>query len=328
MAGRIALRTALNALLAAVLLLAASRVLGAWPPGALHWVAIAVALALVSALCWAPPLWRISHAIARLQKSVSRIASGHLEERTPPGNGELAPLGRSIDRMTQRFDGILKDQKRFLGDVAHELNAPLARIQFALGVIEETIGEEHQADVKALHDEIQEMSTLVNELSSFSRVSFESGSAPLAAVNLRSAAQRASDRENIPIEIAVDPGLTAMGHEVYLIRALSNLLRNARRYAGEAGPIEVRAQRHEGLVELIVADHGPGLPESKLEQVFEPFYRLDPSRTTSTGGKGLGLAIVKSCVDVCRGAVFCRNREPSGLEVVIRLMPERSIRSV
>lgn len=296
MAGTIALRTALHAILAAGVLLAGSYIFREHPPTVLHWILLAFVLALLSALVWVPPL-------RRLQQST-------------------ATLERSTTVLTRRLNEIQKSQKRFLGDAAHELNAPIARIQFALGLIEETLGEEHHADVKALHDEVQEMSALVNELLYFSKVGMESaGAAPLAAVYLRSAVQRASDRENIPVDIAVDPGLCALAHEVYLTRAVANLLRNARRYAGHAGPIEVRAGHNAGFVELIVADHGPGLPESELEQIFDPFYRLDPSRTTTSGGKGLGLAIVRSCVDLCRGKVFCRNRKPKGLEVVIRLTP-------
>ena len=117
----------------------------------------------------------------------------------------------------------------------------------------------------------------------------------------------------------VDEALTAIGHERYLTRAIGNLLRNASRYASHAGPISVTAGRHGDKVELVVADSGPGLPADALERIFEPFYRLQSSRSRETGGVGLGLAIVKSCVEACRGAVACRNRSPHGLEVIITL---------
>jgi two-component system sensor histidine kinase CpxA len=73
------------------------------------------------------------------------------------------------------------------------------------------------------------------------------------------------------------------------------------------------------MVCINVADSGPGVPEDSLEEIFAPFYRLDASRSQETGGLGLGLAIVRTCVEACRGAVRCRNRRPSGLEVEIRL---------
>jgi two-component system sensor histidine kinase CpxA len=73
-----------------------------------------------------------------------------------------------------------------------------------------------------------------------------------------------------------------------------------------------------------VTDSGPGVPEAELARIFDPFYRVDTSRDRATGGTGLGLAIVKTCVEACGGAVSGRNRQPSGLEVTIRLSEARS----
>jgi two-component system sensor histidine kinase CpxA len=113
--------------------------------------------------------------------------------------------------------------------------------------------------------------------------------------------------------------LVVRGDTELLTRALSNLLRNAVRYAGEAGPITVSAQREQDEVKIIVADRGPGVPAHDLPRIFDPFYRADASRDRETGGVGLGLAIVKTCIESCGGAVSCRNLEPAGLEVTIRL---------
>jgi two-component system sensor histidine kinase CpxA len=68
-----------------------------------------------------------------------------------------------------------------------------------------------------------------------------------------------------------------------------------------------------------VDDCGPGIPEAALAQVFDPFYRVDTSRTRETGGTGLGLSIVKTCIESCGGAVSCENRQPSGLRVILQL---------
>ena len=105
----------------------------------------------------------------------------------------------------------------------------------------------------------------------------------------------------------------------YLLRSLANLVRNAIRYASHAGPITVSATERGNEVTIVVADHGPGLPDSELESVFRPFYRPEFARQRETGGAGLGLAIVRSCIEACGGAVSCRNRSPKGLEVAIRL---------
>ena len=105
----------------------------------------------------------------------------------------------------------------------------------------------------------------------------------------------------------------------YLFRALSNLVRNAIRYASRAGPISVSARSEEGEAAITVADHGPGVPDTALEDLFTPFFRLEASRNRDSGGTGLGLAIVKASVEACKGTVRARNRRPAGLEVEIRL---------
>jgi two-component system sensor histidine kinase CpxA len=148
--------------------------------------------------------------------------------------------------------------------------------------------------------------------------------APLEAVDLESVVARVIAREafeGAPVETVVPAGLRVMANEAFLLRAVSNVVRNAVRYAGSAGPIgiEIRAARQGDTVTLMVADSGPGLPESELEEIFAPFYRPEAARTRETGGAGLGLAIVKSCVEACRGTVECRNRSPRGLEVIFRL---------
>ena len=79
------------------------------------------------------------------------------------------------------------------------------------------------------------------------------------------------------------------------------------------------AQPREGRVVLTISDCGPGVPEEALPQLFDPFFRLDSSRSRETGGFGLGLAIVKTCVQACGGSVGARNRQPSGLQVEITL---------
>lgn len=85
-----------------------------------------------------------------------------------------------------------------------------------------------------------------------------------------------------------------MGDEKLLFRALSNVLRNATRYAGGQGPITISAQRQADLIAVTVADSGPGVPDSALEKIFTPFFRLESARDRKTGGTGLGLAIARA----------------------------------
>jgi two-component system sensor histidine kinase CpxA len=166
------------------------------------------------------------------------------------------------------------------------------------------------------------MASLVNELLSFSKTALGSANVKLQTLSVLDAvneAVRREQRDGAQIVAQVDPALRVNAEPQLLTRAIANLLRNAIAYAGTAGPITVSAQATDTGVALSIADCGPGVPEVELDKIFDPFYRLDASRDRATGGVGLGLAIVKTCVESCGGAVTCRNRQPSGLEVTLWL---------
>jgi two-component system sensor histidine kinase CpxA len=258
-----------------------------------------------------------------MDRVTQQIAEGKFDAQVASERSdELGHLGGEIDRLAARLRGFVTNQKRFLGDIAHELSAPIARIQFALGILEQRTSEAEQPHVARLNEEIQEMSSLVNELLSFSKAGLAMGSVPMTAVNVAAVAQRVATRESLTgaaIEVNVPAELTVTANEAYLQRSISNVLRNAVRYAAQAGPIAVTAARTGKDVAISITDAGPGLPESELEEVFAPFYRPESARTRETGGVGLGLAIVKSCIEACGGTVGCRNRKPAGLEVWMRL---------
>jgi signal transduction histidine kinase len=99
-----------------------------------------------------------------------------------------------------------------------------------------------------------------------------------------------------------------------LARALANVVRNAVRYAGHAGPIVIGAERSDGQVPVTVSDAGPGVPPAMLGR-FDPLFRVEPDRARATGGAGLGLAIVEACVEGCEGTVTARNLSLAGFEV-------------
>ena len=287
------------------------------------WLAVALGAVLFSALLWAPLVRGITHSIAQMTQTTRQIAEGRFDARTQDGRrDELGLLGQSINRMAARLSGFVTGQKRFLGDVAHELCSPLARIQVALGILEQRADEKQQGYVNDVREEVQHMSSLVNELLSFSRASLGSSTIKLQPLIVRQVVDKAVSRENtegVQIRLQVADDLCVLAEPELLVRSLSNLLRNAIRYAGHAGPITVSARREDNYVVVTVADCGPGVPEGELAQIFDPFYRLDGSRDANTGGVGLGLAIVKTCIESCRGSVACRNRQPSGLEVDLRL---------
>jgi two-component system sensor histidine kinase CpxA len=171
---------------------------------------------------------------------------------------------------------------------------------------------------------LEQMSKLVNDVLAFSKAGLRTPDVPLSNIHIADVVRNVLEREvgqPVLIKDDVPADLYARANLDLLDRALANIVRNAVRYAGADGPISITARSDGGLVSIRVADCGPGLPESDLDRVFDPFFRLEFSRGSDSGGVGLGLAIVKSCIEACEGSVVCRNRSQGGLEIEMTLKP-------
>ncbi|HWD18327.1 MAG TPA: HAMP domain-containing sensor histidine kinase [Verrucomicrobiae bacterium] len=287
------------------------------------WLIIGAGSLLLSALLWLPLALGINRSISQMTRATAQLAEGRFDVRVNERRrDELGALGHAINQMASRLAGLVGGQKRFLGDVAHELCSPLAKLRVALGILEQQAGGEQRAYVAQADEQAERMAALVNELLSFSKTALGASQVklrPVAVAEVVAEAVRREQKGETPIRTAIAPGCLALAEPELLTRALGNLLRNAITYAGAAGPIEVAATMDGDHVLISVDDAGPGAPEAELEKIFDPFYRLDPSRNRATGGVGLGLAIVKTCVEACGGTVQCRNRAPTGLQATIRL---------
>jgi len=118
----------------------------------------------------------------------------------------------------------------------------------------------------------------------------------------------------------IDDAMVSINGDSGLLRsAIENVVRNAIFYSGQGGVVDVRLRVADGSAVLIVRDNGKGVPEETLSLLFKPFYRVDDSRGTTTGGMGLGLAIVRNAMAAHGGSVTARNVMPHGLEVELRV---------
>lgn len=286
------------------------------------WLLVAAGVFVFSLLFWVPLVRGITRSIARMMNATRQLADGHFDVRVPVRrHDELGSLAESINQMAARLDGLVKGQKRFLGDIAHELCAPLARLQMSLGILEQRASGDDAQFVRAATEKAGQIAELVGELLSFSKASFGAAAVHLQPVKVADTARAVAQRERLPgggeIRVEVADELTVSADPELLGRALGNLVRNALQHA--AGPVDIRAWRAGHEVEITVADEGPGVPDAELRHIFDAFYRLDASRARATGGTGLGLAIVKTCVESCGGSVTAQNRAPRGLEVRLTL---------
>ena len=289
----------------------------------LPWMIVSSATILISALMWIPMVRYITRPLARMTHATEEVANGSFDVSIHESRSdEIGRLARAINYMTSRLSGFVKGQKRFLGDVAHELGSPIARIQFGLGALEQRVEGKNRKRVIEVMEDVDHMSRLVNELLAFSRADMKSNTIKLDRIDLLPVVQTAVKREKAPaVEIItkIDPELRVMASSELLTRAIANLVRNAAKYAEGTGPIYVTAEKRMDLVEIEVRDAGPGVPEDLVDQLFEPFFRPEASRDRDSGGVGLGLAIVKTCVETCKGTVSAANLQPKGFVVTITL---------
>jgi two-component system sensor histidine kinase CpxA len=286
------------------------------------WLVAAAGVLLLSALFWLPLMRGITRSLTQLTRATEQIAEGKFDTRVPAKrHDEIGRLGESVNLMAARLDTLVSGQKRFLGDVAHELCSPLARLQMATSILEERAPASVQSAVADVREEVQQMNSLVNELLAFTKAGLKPRDLALAEVEITSLINDTLARENVVDRVVtrMAPGLKVTADAERLSRALANLVRNALRYAGEAGPVTITVSRDGKSVFIAVEDEGPGVPAEALARLGEPFYRPESARSRETGGVGLGLSIVRSNIEACGGGVRFTNRMPKGFRAELRV---------
>lgn len=286
------------------------------------WIALGAAGLVLSVLLWLPLIGGMTRAIDRLNTAARSIAHGHFEERVPENRSdELGELSSSVNTMAGQLGDYVTQQRRITADIAHELCSPIARMQMALGVVEQRGTPEQAGYLKKLDGELQHMARLVEEVLAFSKAETVRDRVSSEDINLKDLITEVITREGNGAEVlaSIDADLQLLAPRESLERALSNLLRNAVRYASHMGPIEITASTHGPQTVIAVRDHGPGVPADALPKLFEPFFRVDPARSRDSGGAGLGLAIVQRCVAACGGSVEASLPPDGGLQMTVRI---------
>lgn len=284
------------------------------------WLWGGIAVLVLSLAFWTPFVWSITRYLRHLTTAADSIAAGRFHVSLPArGHDELGNLGRSVESMAARLDHLIAGQKRFLGDAAHELCAPLARIRTALGILETRLAVSDSTLLASIEADTTDLANLVDEILAFSRTGNRQPQPRV--IELEPLIREVLARESSPLEtsIHVPTGLTVLADPSLLGRALGNLVRNAAIHAGPTARLEIEANASADSVSISVTDNGPGVPENELGKIFEPFHRLDLARSRETGGSGLGLAIVRSAVEACHGEVHATLPASGGLRVELVL---------
>ena len=256
------------------------------------WVIAGIAVILVSTAFWFPLVRGITRSLSQMTGATEKIAEGRFDVRTQVRRrDELGSLSGAIDRMAGRLAGLVTGQKRFLGDIAHELCSPIARIQVALGILEQCADESQKARLDDLREEVEQMSSLVNELLSFSRASLGKANLKLQPVSVRAVIEKAVARECGPgtgatVSINVPADLRAVAEPELLLRAIANVLRNAVRYAAHTGPVQIYADLENGMAVLRIEDCGPGIPNPPCLNCLIRSIALTPRAPATPAASG------------------------------------------
>jgi two-component system sensor histidine kinase CpxA len=278
---------------------------------------VACGILLFSVLFWIPFAIHITKYVKKLHIATEQIAAGNFQPNlATKRRDELGSLGTAIKRMAQRIDQLLRGQKRFLADVAHELCSPLARLRTGLGILEHKLPESEKSRITSIEEDAAELAELINELLDFTKSSLTIDKTKLQSLNLPALIESCRLRyiADHSCRISMPENFQILADEKLIKRAIGNLFQNIHRHAGESAAVTIAATASATHITLTIADDGPGVPADQLERIFEPFYRVDTTRTRDTGGTGLGLAIVRNCITACHGTITVQNQNPSGLQ--------------
>jgi len=239
---------------------------------------------------------------------------------------EIGELGRKFDGMAQKLQVLVGSQNRLLHDVSHELRSPLARLQVAVGLARQNPAQLDTALLR-IEREAEKLDALVGEVLTLSRLEAQHVQHAEDYVDvvelLDSVAEDArfeaeGSGRRVVFTSSVDGELVIRARGELLHRAVENVVRNALRYTPPDSAVELYLSKDvatQGL-HIIVADSGPGVPESDLATIFDPFFR---GEAAGNGGYGLGLAIARRAIEAHGGRVYARNRGSGGLEIHIEL---------
>ncbi|MCK4675100.1 MAG: ATP-binding protein [Gammaproteobacteria bacterium] len=260
------------------------------PPFALLAISIAILLlAIITALILA---LRLSRPLAILSAATTVVGKGKKQLSLPEtGPDEIINLSQKFNHMAREVAELLENRTTLLAGISHDLRTPLTRIKLTLELMPETVENEFRQSLSEDIDEIERRLGEVLRLARGVEQQEQAQEMDLGKLVIEVISGHQHDGSQIHYH-PVAPVIQSVPRET-LKRILHNLLENAIRY-GEQKPVTVQLQQEvNGQTKICILDQGPGIPEEEREAVFRPFYRLENSRSQTTGGSGLGLAIVQ-----------------------------------
>jgi two-component system, OmpR family, sensor histidine kinase CpxA len=266
--------------------------------------------------------------ILRLRVMSQKLAAGDLSVRTGSGlarrRDEIGGLVRDFNAMASRIEELVSRQRQLISDVSHELRSPLARLNVALDLGRERKGDDPAFD--HMQEDLRLLDDMIGRLLTIAKLDISAPQVPMADVDLADLlsqiarnAEFESQDPNGGIRLTSNGPCIVRGSAELLHSAIENVVRNAIRYTENGTSVDVHMECESSSsgasVRLAVRDYGPGVPDSELTNIFQPFYRVTGARDRESGGTGLGLAIADRVVRIHGGTICAENAAPHGLRI-------------
>jgi len=285
-----------------------------------------LALALTVALSWylsltiARPILRLAGAAADMREGAGR--SGAMPEGLLVRHDEIGELAHALSESARALWARMDAIERFAADVAHEIKNPLSSIRSAIETLRRIEDIEKQRRLLAIiAEDVGRLDRLISDISDASRIDAELSRVAIETLDVRpilatlaeiSESTRSDTGPHVELQ-APDERLEVRAVEGRLVQVLRNLIGNAQSFSPAQGHITLRAQHSDGMVEIVVEDEGPGIPEARLEHIFDRFYSERPQGERFGQHSGLGLSISRQIVEALKGRIIAENRRgPTG----------------
>jgi two-component system osmolarity sensor histidine kinase EnvZ len=261
-------------------------------------------------------VWRVARPLGKMADATKRIGKGDFGVEIPEtGPKEIAELAGKINLMEKEIQQLLENRTTLLAGISHDLRTPLARMRLELEMLD---GENDEKRIAAIVDDLAEMDHLISQTLLLAR-GFNEEAIRETDIN-ELVATVVNNLHHVNTELHFTPSGECI-HPVRanaLKRVLINLIENAVNYS-EGLPVSLSCNRNLTATTITVSDKGPGIPPDEHKAVFQPFYRLESSRSKATGGSGLGLAIVRQLCDANGWNTKISARAHGGTTVQIQL---------
>lgn len=254
-------------------------------------------------------------------KKIEEVQAQNLSDSRIEENkfSELNQLSVSYNKMLERLSEAFKLQRQFTANAAHELRTPLAVMQLQIDLYNSSKHPNNdtsaQQTISMITEQTERLSKMVRTLLDMSELQTIARDEEIAISAL--VEEVLADLEPLAQEKGINliekcDNVLLMGSDILIYRLVYNLVENAIKYNFSGGTVTVTATQQNSQLHLTVEDTGNGIPEELKERIFEPFFRLDKSRSRELGGVGLGLALVREIVRVHNGSILVKNNANSG----------------